>query len=147
MTPPLSCCLRFQDFLQLNRVSLISFSFWLFMQHTKKKFHRLITFCYFLDFFQFFLYKKSIIWSKWPDKKLSLGVSKWLKAFRNTIVVRKCMYLIPNWKKKIHRTLFCEIMNKKLRKTIFFFKKYTSVSKSANPKAQWTMVVKNFFLC
>ena len=78
---------------------------------------------------------------------MSLGVSKWLKAFRNTIVVRKYMYLIPNWKKKIHRTLFCEIMNKKLRKTIFFFKKYTSVSKSANPKAPWKMVVKNFFLC
>ena len=71
-----SCCLRFQDFLQLNRFSIISFIFWLFMQHTKKKFHRLITFCYFLDFFQFFLYKKSIIWSKWPYKKLSLGVSK-----------------------------------------------------------------------
>ena len=57
---------------------------------------------------------------------------------------------VPNTKlekKKIHRTLFCEIMNKKLRKTIFFFKKYTSVSKSANPKAPWKMVVKNFFLC
>ena len=38
-------------------------------------------------------------------------------------------------------------MSKKLRKTTFFFKKYTSVSKSANPKAPWKMVVKIFFLC
>jgi len=124
-----------------------SFLFPLFIEHKKNFFHRALSFCYFLVSFSFFFRTKLVIWPKWAHKKWSQDTSKSLQPLLKYLVIWKYIYVISNWRNKNFQTLSLEIMDKKLQKTRFFFKKCIIGRKSVNPKASWKMVAKIFFSC